>query len=161
VMIMLFVGMMGVGMGFSITPFLIAVQSAVRKQEMGTATSTLQFSRSLGGAIGVSVMGAVLSLSLSANLSASGLHPDAVALGNLLNPIGQAATGAATAMDAALRPALAGAIQNVFVVAFVAALLGLIVTSFAPRGRVAQLVEERSGGDAPEETARGSQPVAK
>ncbi|MBK8836982.1 MAG: MFS transporter [Anaerolineae bacterium] len=56
--IMIFTAMMGTGMGLSVPAFLIAVQSSVQRFELGTATSTLQFSRSIGGALGVNVMGA-------------------------------------------------------------------------------------------------------
>ena len=48
--------LMGIGMGLSIPAFLIAVQSTVERRLLGTATSTIQFSRSIGGVFGVSVM---------------------------------------------------------------------------------------------------------
>ncbi|HEX5692139.1 MAG TPA: MDR family MFS transporter, partial [Roseiflexaceae bacterium] len=48
-------GLMGVGMGLTIPSFLIAVQSTVQRRWLGTATSTLQFSRSMGGVLGVSI----------------------------------------------------------------------------------------------------------
>ncbi len=52
--------LMGTGFGFSVPTLLIAVQMLVEKRHMGVATSALQFSRSLGGAVGVGAMGAVL-----------------------------------------------------------------------------------------------------
>jgi MFS family permease len=85
ILLMTFVTLMGVGMGFSIPPFLIAVQTTVERRYLGTATSTMQFSRSIGGTIGVSVMGAALSARLISNLSAAGLDLDLVS--QLLNPI--------------------------------------------------------------------------
>lgn len=51
---------MGIGFGFSVPTLLIAVQMLVEKRHMGVATSALQFARSLGGAVGVGAMGAVL-----------------------------------------------------------------------------------------------------
>ncbi len=59
----------------------------------------------MGGALGVSVMGPLLSFRLHA--------------------------------------ALAGAIQSVFVIALVAAALGLAATAMVPRGRIAQLAVRR------------------
>jgi EmrB/QacA subfamily drug resistance transporter len=56
----------GVGMGLVIVPMLIAVQSAVPRSELGIATSVVQFFMSVGGAVGVSVMGAVMSQRLAA-----------------------------------------------------------------------------------------------
>jgi EmrB/QacA subfamily drug resistance transporter len=50
----------GVGMGLNMVPMLIAVQGAVPRSELGIATSLTQFFRAVGGAIGLSVMGAVM-----------------------------------------------------------------------------------------------------
>lgn len=58
----------GVGMGLVVVPMLIAVQSAVPRQDLGIATSVIQFFMSIGGAVGVSVMGAVMAQGLHAGL---------------------------------------------------------------------------------------------
>jgi hypothetical protein len=56
-------------------PMLIAVQSAVARADLGAATSMLQFFRTLGGAIGLSVMGTVMAWRLSVGLGpAEALH---------------------------------------------------------------------------------------
>jgi EmrB/QacA subfamily drug resistance transporter len=135
--IMVYVALMGIGMGLSIPSFLIAVQTTVERRHLGTATSTLQFSRSIGGTLGVSVMGAALSASLAANLSASGLSLDLIS--QLLNPL----PGTQAAIDEAARIAVANAINLVFIIAFVAALLALVVTLFSPRQQLQdQAMEE-------------------
>lgn len=59
----------GVGMGMTMVPMLIAVQSAVPRAELGIATSMTQFFRAVGGALGLSLMGAVMARRLSAGLS--------------------------------------------------------------------------------------------
>jgi MFS family permease len=59
----------GVGMGLTMVPMLIAVQSAVPRTELGVATSLTQFFRAVGGAIGLSVMGAVMAQRLHAGAS--------------------------------------------------------------------------------------------
>jgi EmrB/QacA subfamily drug resistance transporter len=65
----------GIGMGLSMVPMLIAVQSAVPRGDLGVATSLTQFFRSVGGAVGVAVMGAVKSHRLDAGLPLeSALH---------------------------------------------------------------------------------------
>ena len=51
---------MGAGFGFTVPALLIAVQTTVERQNMGAATSMIQFARSMGGSIGVGVMGAFL-----------------------------------------------------------------------------------------------------
>ncbi|MDR7481311.1 MAG: MDR family MFS transporter [Armatimonadota bacterium] len=132
--VMVSVTLMGIGMGLSVPSFMIAVQSAVSRRVLGAATSTLQFARSIGGAFGVSVMGAVLAARLAAALRASGVDPQTVSVNRLLDPLARAP---APALDGTLRTALAGAIQGVFVAAFLAALAALAVTLLAPRGRLA------------------------
>jgi EmrB/QacA subfamily drug resistance transporter len=133
--------LMGVGMGLAIPAFLIAVQSTVARRFLGTATSTVQFSRSIGGVLGVSVMGVVLSAGLARNLQAAGLDPASVSVNSLLDPLAQ--SSASSALDASLRTALAGATQGVFLLAFIAAVIGLAATAFAPGGRIAQLAAQR------------------
>jgi EmrB/QacA subfamily drug resistance transporter len=59
----------GVGMGMNMVPMLIAVQSAVPRSELGIATSMTQFFRAVGGALGLSLMGAVMARRLAAGLS--------------------------------------------------------------------------------------------
>ncbi len=58
----------GVGMGLNMVPMLIAVQSAVPRPDLGIATSMTQFFRAVGGAVGVSVMGTVMTRRLEAGL---------------------------------------------------------------------------------------------
>jgi hypothetical protein len=134
--------LMGGGMGLSIPAFLIAVQSSVSRRSLGTATSTLQFSRNIGGTLGVSVMGAVLSTQLAGRLASSGLDPAAVSINSLLDPIASGGVGAT--LDGAIRVALAGSIQSIFIIALGAAVLGLLVTLLTPRGDIAQLDAKRS-----------------
>ncbi|MDP1545148.1 MAG: MDR family MFS transporter [Anaerolineales bacterium] len=124
---MVFAALMGIGMGFSIPAFLIAVQTTVERRHLGAATSTIQFSRSIGGTIGVSVMGAALSLRLASNLNASGLNPELVS--QLLEP----SSNAQAVLDESLRFAVANAIHLVFLIAFVSAVIALVTVFFAPR----------------------------
>jgi len=126
-MLMIFVSLMGIGMGFSIPSFLIAVQTTVERRQLGTATSTIQFSRSIGGTLGVSIMGAALSARLASNLSASGLDQELVS--QLLDPL----PGIQTIINEGARLAVADAITLVFLFAFIAAGLALFVTFFTPR----------------------------
>ncbi|MSQ15754.1 MAG: MFS transporter [Dehalococcoidia bacterium] len=56
-MVMGVVALIGLGMGLSSTPVIIAVQNAVQWDQRGTATALTQFSRTIGGSIGVALMG--------------------------------------------------------------------------------------------------------
>ena len=59
----------GAGLGFTMQTITVAVQNAVEFRDLGTATSAVTFFRSLGGAIGVAVFGAVLTSRLAAYLA--------------------------------------------------------------------------------------------
>jgi EmrB/QacA subfamily drug resistance transporter len=125
--LMAFVTLMGVGMGLSVPSFLIAVQTSVNRRQLGTATSTLQFSRSMGGTLGVSVMGAALSARLASNLIAARLDPELVQ--QLLDPL----PGAQVVIAEGARAAMADAIHLVFLIAFAAAALAMVTVFFTPR----------------------------
>ena len=137
ILLMVFVSLMGIGMGLSIPSFLIAVQTTVERRQLGVATSTIQFSRSIGGTLGVSVMGAALSARLASNLAASGLDPELVS--HLLDPL----PGAETVINEGARVAVADAISLVFIIAFIAAGLALVSTFFTPRTEL----RERTAGE--------------
>ncbi len=121
--------LLGVGMGSSIPAFLITVQSAVRKSELGAATATIQFSRTIGGTFGVSILGALLGAQLAAALTAAGLDPSAVPLDSLL---GEGAAGGA-ALGEQARVALATAMAHMFQSTLVVAAVAFGVTLLAPR----------------------------
>ncbi|WP_443075848.1 MDR family MFS transporter [Streptomyces sp. TRM 70351] len=57
----LFMALLGLGIGMMMQNLVLATQNQVSVADLGTASSTVTFFRSLGGAVGVSVMGAVLS----------------------------------------------------------------------------------------------------
>ena len=62
---------MGIGLGMSLPLFMLAVQNAVEHRVMGVATSTMQFLRSVGGTMGVAVMGSLISGRLARELVAN------------------------------------------------------------------------------------------
>jgi EmrB/QacA subfamily drug resistance transporter len=59
----------GAGLGFTLQTITVAVQNAVGFRDLGAATSAVTFFRSLGGAIGAAVFGAVLTSRLAAYLA--------------------------------------------------------------------------------------------
>jgi EmrB/QacA subfamily drug resistance transporter len=56
-----FLAVLGVGIGMTMQNLVLAVQNTVAAEDLGAASSAVAFFRSLGGTIGVSVLGAVLS----------------------------------------------------------------------------------------------------
>jgi EmrB/QacA subfamily drug resistance transporter len=68
----IFTAILGVGLGMLMQNLVLAVQNTVRASDIGTASSSVAFFRSVGGAIGVSVLGAILSNRVS-ELATQGL----------------------------------------------------------------------------------------
>jgi EmrB/QacA subfamily drug resistance transporter len=54
----------GIGIGSMMQVFVLSVQNAVRRQQMGSATALTQFARSIGATVGVTVMGVIVNLGL-------------------------------------------------------------------------------------------------
>ena len=69
----------GLGLGLLLQNLALVVQNGVPTRHLGAATSAVQFSRSIGGTIGVSVMGAILAarqpVDASAQQLADAIHP--------------------------------------------------------------------------------------
>jgi EmrB/QacA subfamily drug resistance transporter len=59
-LVSLYMFLMGAGVGMTMQNLVLIVQNTARPEEMGAASSGVAFFRSLGGTIGVSVMGAAL-----------------------------------------------------------------------------------------------------
>jgi EmrB/QacA subfamily drug resistance transporter len=64
----LYMFVLGVGIGLVMQVLVLAVQNAVEHRDLGIATSSASLFRSLGGAFGVSIFGAILSNRLAYNL---------------------------------------------------------------------------------------------
>lgn len=134
--------LIGAGLGLTMLTLLIAVQQAVARAQLGIATSLNQFSRSIGGAVGVAVMGAVLSAGLAAQLNQVAsrgnttltieraeelsANPNA-----LIDPHARAELPA-NVLDV-LQDSLAAAIHKVFWVGTAFAGLALLVSFYLPR----------------------------
>jgi Na+/melibiose symporter-like transporter len=69
--------LLGCGFGLVMPNLTVAMQNSVDRKDMGAATSALAFIRSLGGALGVAVAGAVVAIRLRQCLPASWTQPTA------------------------------------------------------------------------------------
>nr|WP_218617283.1 MDR family MFS transporter [Cryptosporangium aurantiacum] len=99
----LYMFVLGVGVGLLMQNLVLAAQNDVPARDLGATTSVLTFFRSLGGAIGVSALGAVLANRVS-TLSAEKLGPAA-----------SGGDGAAEVPDlSTLPPAVLKVIQDVY-----------------------------------------------
>ncbi len=118
--------MLGLGLGFVSTPYLLAVQNAVPWHRRGVGTSSVQFFRTIGGSIAVAALGTVLNAHLAVTLGA-GVDPN-VALDPTLR------AGLAPSSLHALVRALDGALTSIYLVMAVMAALGIGVGLLFPKG---------------------------
>jgi len=65
----LYMVVVGVGIGLVMQVLVLAVQNAVEHRDLGTATSSAAFFRSMGGAFGVAIFGAIFTNRLTAELA--------------------------------------------------------------------------------------------
>jgi EmrB/QacA subfamily drug resistance transporter len=126
---MVFIGF-GVGVCFLTT--ILASQNSVDLPRMGVATGLVNFTRQLGGALGVAVAGAVMLTSLTSRLADlfPGQH---IPAGALLSA--QTAKAFPAETQDAVRGAFAHALHLVFVTMFVIAIVGAFTTLLMPRGK--------------------------
>ncbi|MFV2050122.1 MFS transporter [Metabacillus litoralis] len=61
--------LVGIGIGVGMTVFTLTVQNAVEQKFLGVATATSQLFRSIGGTVGVALMGTVLNQRMSDNMA--------------------------------------------------------------------------------------------
>jgi EmrB/QacA subfamily drug resistance transporter len=57
----------GLGLGLALPTLTVAIQNAVEPRDLGAATASVGFFRSLGGAVGVALAGAILALDLDSH----------------------------------------------------------------------------------------------
>lgn len=142
-------GLTGVGLGIASPAFLLAPQAAVPWHLRGAITSSTQFARTIGGAVGVALLGSLLNARLRAAIpaavgdaSAAGTPLTAVAADTTADSLISALLNVGT--RAALPPevvrrlsvALADSLHQVYVALFLLALLGLTqVLLFARSGQ--------------------------
>jgi hypothetical protein len=108
----------GSGMGFSMLTLLLAVQHGVDRSRLGIATSLNQFSRSIGAAVGVAAMGALMTRGLA------GL--------DLPGGVGAISAAGGVALTGAARNQFAAALHQVFVAGMAVTGAALAMTFFLP-----------------------------
>jgi EmrB/QacA subfamily drug resistance transporter len=128
VLVGIYMALVGVGVGMSMQNLVLAVQNTVDVSDIGAASATIAFFRSLGGAIGVSVLGAVLSTHV-ADLVSSGLAK-----------IGVTASGnGSTSLDVkslpgpvaqVVRGAYGDGTARIFLIAAIVGVIGVIASLF-------------------------------
>ncbi|MFF0022597.1 MFS transporter [Streptomyces sp. NPDC004082] len=159
--IAIFMALMGLGIGMMMQNLVLCTQNQVAPSDLGAASSTVTFFRSLGGAIGVSALGAVMANRIG-DYARDGLTD--------LGPKYASAASAASSdssipdMDAlpgplrtVLESAYGHGIADVFLIASAMALVAFFVTLF-----IKEVPLRTSGGlaQAAEADARAAVPAA-
>jgi EmrB/QacA subfamily drug resistance transporter len=118
----------GMGLGFTMQVVVTAVQNSVDRRNMGVATASVTFFRSMGGAIGTALLGAILNIRLRHHLS------EIVGAAQGRGPAGPIETNDVTAIKALPEPvktwvleAFTRAMDDVFLVAVPFMAVALIV----------------------------------
>jgi hypothetical protein len=122
------IALCGLGVGLVNPVIMVAVQNAVQVRDVGTATASISFFRSMGGSVGVALFSAVLIARLDGLV---GAMPGHEALGSdpgidLLRAGAGAVDLAPAALQASLRLAVTHAFQDVFLLGATIALLTLV-----------------------------------
>ncbi|MCT9079386.1 MFS transporter [Streptomyces fulvoviolaceus] len=146
-----FMALLGLGVGMMMQNLVLSTQNQVDPSDLGSASSTVTFFRSLGGAMGVSALGAVMAHRITdyAQDGIAGLGPKYASLAS-----GSSSTGEIPDMDklpAPLRTVMESAyghgIADVFLIAAALALLAFLITLFIKevplktKGAMAQAAE--------------------
>ncbi|KUN81862.1 transporter [Streptomyces griseoruber] len=156
-----FMALLGLGVGMMMQNLVLSTQNQVEPKDLGSASSTVTFFRSLGGAMGVSALGAVMANRITdyAKDGIAGLGPKYAALAS-----GSSSSGTIPDMDklpAPLRTVMEDAyghgIADVFLIASALALLAFLITLFIKevplrtKGALAHAAEGESEAQTPAE----------
>ncbi|MFI2721375.1 MFS transporter [Streptomyces collinus] len=161
--IAIFMALLGLGIGMMMQNLVLCTQNQVEPGDLGAASSTVTFFRSLGGAVGVSALGAVLGNRITDYVKdgLADLGPKGAALGH-------AGTGGGgipdlSAMPAPIRTVVESAyghgVADVFLYSAPLALLALLVSLFIKevplktKGGLAQATDTETPAVAPVEVA--------
>jgi len=135
----------GTGLGLMSTSFILSVQNAVPWNLRGVATASTQFFRTIGGTVGIAVMGTILNLQMAARFApilarypAVVAHlPKNIAPSNvLLTP--DVRQSVPVDFLNQLQTALAHSLYWVYALMFALAVLGLVTMFLFPGGRPEQ-----------------------
>jgi predicted MFS family arabinose efflux permease len=96
----MFIGVLGLGMGFLMQTTMLIAQNSVAQKDIGVASSSATFFRSIGGSFGVSLFGAVFNHRLTAELTAR------------LGGLARGFSGSSSGMDPATLKQLPGPIRT-------------------------------------------------
>ena len=145
--VMSYIAVMGMGLGLSMQTLVISVQNALPPRDMGVATSSVTFFRSMGGTFGAAVSLAVLFGSLAGNIqeraAQAGLPPEVLERFSKASALDDTSI-IATLPEAVRRAVLEGFADSMATVFFVVGLL--LIPAFVLALLVKELPLRSEGG---------------
>ncbi|WP_093800144.1 MFS transporter [Streptomyces sp. Wb2n-11] len=151
----LYMAVLGLGLGMMMQNLVLASQNQVKPHELGAASSLVTFTRTLGGAIGVSALGAVLSSRITHyvedGLAALHIKPGAAGDGNTIPDMDALPAPIRTVMESAYGDGVA----DLFLYAAPIALVGLVLVLF-----VKEVALKSSNDDATQSSQPDAEPVS-
>ncbi|MEV8509407.1 MDR family MFS transporter [Actinoplanes sp. NPDC051475] len=155
---MLIMVLMGLGLGGNMQPMITAVQNAVSPREIGVATSSVTFFRSMGGTLGTAIFLSVLFNVLPGKLEDAGF-PTRGGGGDLSDTSFIAKLPAPLAH--AFKVGFADGIHIVYLMALAVMVIGLVVVFFLPEIPLSQRsAQQQRAEDAAAASAAGGPPGA-
>jgi MFS family permease len=127
---------LGIGVGMVMQNLVLVVQNVLSIRQMGAGTAAVAFFRSLGGAVGVSAMGAILAhrvLSLMLDRLAQ-LNIPVSAMGSV-STVPDLST-LPTPIRLAVEAAYGEAVGDIFLAAIPVAVIALVTVAFLPNARL-------------------------
>ena len=139
----IFMAMMGLGLGAMMQNLVLAVQNTVDVRDIGATSASVAFFRSLGGAIGVSVLGAVLADQVQTKIM-SGIAALGAAASGAQLPADLDLTALPAPILAIVRAAYGDATGHLFLIGAAFALIALIAVIFVKEVPLRQTVSMTS-----------------
>ncbi|CAN5131767.1 N/A [soil metagenome] len=133
----LFMAVMGIGLGMVMQNLVLVVQNSVDVRNIGSASAAVAFFRSLGGTIGVSVLGAILGTRVASSIKDGILSAPPATQGEAVKQLGSGGTIPNVAdlthsVRTIVESAYGQGVGEVFLIAVPLALITLICVIFLP-----------------------------
>jgi EmrB/QacA subfamily drug resistance transporter len=122
----LYMVIVGLGIGVCMPSSMVIVQNAAERRDVGSATGALLFLRSMGGALGSTLVGALLTSRFAARMAQMGVTTP-IDLASLRGGGGGALAGLDEASRETARRALVSGFHLAFLACFLMSLLGFVV----------------------------------
>jgi DNA-binding MarR family transcriptional regulator len=137
----------GLGLGLVMQVLVVAVQNAVSYEELGTATSSVTFFRSIGGSFGTAVFGAIFANVLLGNLTRylHGVHVPASLASQIDNP--SVLAHASAPLRLGVSEAIAHSIDRVFLIGVPIAFVAFLLTWLLPEVELRKSVRTVEAGE--------------